>query len=111
MFSEKHKSAGVTWPLGFTAAGVRAGIKKSGNLDLAVIYSENEAAVAGVFTQNQVAAAPVHVSKKTVETGTAHASSVSKTLRKPLNSPPLNSTAARMTLSSPPPASSASTST
>ena len=73
MFSEKHKSAGVTYPLGFTAAGVRAGIKKSGNLDLAVIYSENEAAVAGVFTQNQVAAAPVHVSKKTVETGTAHA--------------------------------------
>lgn len=73
MFSEKHKSAGVAWPLGFTAAGVRAGIKKSGNLDVAVIYTEKEAAVAGVFTQNLVAAAPVRVSKVVVETGTAHA--------------------------------------
>lgn len=73
MFSEKHKSAGVTYPLGFTAAGVRAGIKKSGNLDVAVIYTEKEAAIAGVFTQNQVAAAPVHVSKIVVGTGTAHA--------------------------------------
>ena len=73
MFSEKHKSAGVAYPQGFKAAGVRAGIKKSGNLDVAVIYTEKEAAVAGVFTQNQVAAAPVQVSKIVVETGTAHA--------------------------------------
>ena len=73
MFSEKHKKAGVTYPQGFKAAGVRAGIKKSGNLDVALIYSEKEAAVAGVFTQNQVAAAPVRVSKIVVETGTAHA--------------------------------------
>lgn len=73
MFSEKHKSAGVTYPLGFTAAGIRAGIKKSGNLDVAVIYTEKEAAVAGVFTQNLVAAAPVNVSKVVVGTGTAHA--------------------------------------
>ncbi len=73
MFSEKHKSAGVAYPQGFKAAGVRAGIKKSGNLDVAVIYTEKEAAIAGVFTQNQIAAAPVRVSKVVVETGTAHA--------------------------------------
>ena len=73
MFSEEHKAAGVTYPQGFTAAGVRAGIKKSGNLDVAVIYTEKEAAVAGVFTQNQVAAAPIRVSKIVVDTGTAHA--------------------------------------
>ena len=73
MFSEEHKTAGVTYPLGFTAAGVRAGIKKSGNLDVAVIYTEKEAAVAGVFTKNQVAAAPIRVSKIVVNTGTAHA--------------------------------------
>lgn len=73
MFSEKHKQAGVAYPLGFKAAGVRAGIKKSGNLDVALIYTEKEAAVAGVFTQNQVAAAPVRVSKIVVETGAAHA--------------------------------------
>ena len=73
MFSDKHKTAGVTYPQGFKAAGVRAGIKKSGNLDVALIYTEKEAAVAGVFTQNQVAAAPVRVSKIVVDTGTAHA--------------------------------------
>ena len=73
MFSEKMRQAGVTYPQGFKAAGVRAGIKKSGNLDVAVVYTEKEAAVAGVFTQNAVAAAPVFASKKVVATGTAHA--------------------------------------
>lgn len=73
MFSEENAKAGVTFPKGFKAAGVRAGIKKSGNLDVAVIYTEKEAAVAGTFTQNAVAAAPVVVSKATVKTGTAHA--------------------------------------
>ena len=73
MFSEEHKLAGVAYPQGFKAAGVRAGIKKNGNLDVAVIYSEKEAAVAGVFTQNQVAAAPVRVSKIVVGTGKAQA--------------------------------------
>lgn len=73
MFSEKHKAAGVTYPQGFTAAGVRAGIKKNGNLDVALIYTEKQAAVAGVFTKNLVAAAPVHLSKIVVGTGTAHA--------------------------------------
>lgn len=73
MFSEKNARAGVAYPQGFTAAGVRAGIKKSGNLDVAVIYTEKEAAVAGVFTQNAVAAAPVYVSKDTVKHGIAHA--------------------------------------
>ena len=73
MFSEKNAKAGVAFPRGFKAAGVKAGIKKSGNLDVAVIYTEREAAVAGVFTQNAVAAAPVYVSKDTVRTGTAHA--------------------------------------
>ena len=73
MFSENHKIAGVAYPQGFKAAGVRAGIKKNGNLDVAVIYTEREAAVAGVFTKNLVAAAPVYVSKEVVATGTAHA--------------------------------------
>ena len=73
MFSEQHAKAGVTFPQGFKAAGVKAGIKKSGNLDVAVIYTEKEAAVAGTFTQNAVAAAPVFASKNVVKTGTAHA--------------------------------------
>ena len=73
MFSEEFIHAGVCYPQGFSAAGVRAGIKKSGNLDLALIHSEKLADVAGVFTTNQVAAAPVHVSKKVVAAGKAHA--------------------------------------
>ena len=73
MFSEANAKAGVTFPKGFQAAGVKAGIKKSGNLDVAVIYTEKQAAVAGTFTKNAVAAAPVHVSKEVVATHTAHA--------------------------------------
>ncbi|MGN0941329.1 MAG: bifunctional glutamate N-acetyltransferase/amino-acid acetyltransferase ArgJ [Selenomonadaceae bacterium] len=73
MFREENAKKGVTFPKGFKAAGVKAGIKKSGNLDLAVIYTEKEAAVAGTFTQNQVAAAPVYVSKEVVVGGKAHA--------------------------------------
>lgn len=73
MFSEKNANAGVTFPKGFKAAGVKAGIKKSGNLDVAMIYTEQEAAVAGVFTKNAVAAAPVIVSREAVKGGKAHA--------------------------------------
>ena len=73
MTNEQNAKAGVTFPQGFKAAGVKAGIKKSGNLDVAVIYTEKEAAVAGTFTQNAVAAAPVFASKAVVKTGTAHA--------------------------------------
>lgn len=69
----KKDTQGVTFVKGFTAAGVKAGIKKSGNLDVAVIYTKTKAAVAGTFTQNKVAAAPVYVSKEVVATGTAHA--------------------------------------
>lgn len=69
----KKDTQGVTFAKGFTAAGVKAGIKKSGNLDVAVIYTKTQAVVAGTFTQNKVSAAPVYVSKEVVATGTAHA--------------------------------------
>lgn len=69
----KKDTQGVTFAKGFTAAGVKAGIKKSGNLDVAVIYTKTQAVVAGTFTQNKVAAAPVYVSKEVVAIGTAHA--------------------------------------
>ena len=73
MFSDEALKKGVTFPKGFTAAGIKAGIKKSGNLDLALIYSDLPAAVAGTFTKNQVAAAPVHVSKRVIQSGKARA--------------------------------------
>ncbi len=54
---------GITSPQGYLAAGVSAGIKKKG-LDLAVIFSSQPASAAGVFTLNQVQAAPVLLSKE-----------------------------------------------
>jgi glutamate N-acetyltransferase/amino-acid N-acetyltransferase len=50
----------VTGPKGFRAAGVAAGIKDSGALDLALIVNDGpEQAAAGVFTRNVIKAAPV----------------------------------------------------
>lgn len=60
---------GVTAPKGFLACGLRAGIKAGKtNRDMAMLYSEKPAAVAGTFTLNAVKAAPVQWDKKLVET-------------------------------------------
>jgi len=54
------RTQGVTAPSGFRAAGIAAGIKASGRLDLALVFNEGpDHAAAGVFTRNQVKAAPV----------------------------------------------------
>ncbi len=50
-------------PKGFEASGVSAGIKQSGDLDLALIFSNEAASGAAVFTRNAFAAAPVIYSK------------------------------------------------
>ena len=44
---------------GFKAAGIASGLKKNGEKDLGLIYSEVRAKVAGVFTRNKVKAAPL----------------------------------------------------
>ncbi|HEX2263142.1 MAG TPA: bifunctional glutamate N-acetyltransferase/amino-acid acetyltransferase ArgJ [Pseudonocardiaceae bacterium] len=50
----------VTAAKGFRAAGVAAGIKISGGLDLALVVNDGPSrAAAGMFTRNQVKAAPV----------------------------------------------------
>ncbi len=46
-------------PSGFRAAGVKAGIKPSGTLDLAALVADRNCAAAGMFTTNRVCAAPV----------------------------------------------------
>ena len=56
------ENGGVTTPKGFLASGIRAGIKKSGNPDLALLYSETPAVAAGVFTTNVFKASPVKLS-------------------------------------------------
>ena len=54
------ESSDLKLPIGFRAAAVKAGIKPSGGLDLAVLVSDQECSAAGTFTTNRVAAAPVH---------------------------------------------------
>ena len=46
-------------PLGFSANAVKAGIKPSGGLDLAVLVADHPCTAAGTFTTNRVCAAPV----------------------------------------------------
>ncbi|MBW2470341.1 MAG: bifunctional glutamate N-acetyltransferase/amino-acid acetyltransferase ArgJ [Deltaproteobacteria bacterium] len=58
---------------GFKFAGVAAGLKKNGQKDLALIYSETIANVAGVFTRNQVKAAPVILDMQRIVSGTCQA--------------------------------------
>lgn len=58
---------------GFKAAGVAAGIKKSGDKDLGLIYSVAPAAVAAVFTKNKVQAAPVLLDKQRAASGKCQA--------------------------------------
>ncbi len=54
------REQGVTAPAGFRAAGIAAGIKASGAPDLALVFNEGpDYSAAGVFTSNQVKAAPV----------------------------------------------------
>jgi glutamate N-acetyltransferase / amino-acid N-acetyltransferase len=51
-------------PVGFKANGVACGLKKSGKLDLALLYSEFPAIASAKFTTNSIIAAPLIVSKK-----------------------------------------------
>jgi glutamate N-acetyltransferase/amino-acid N-acetyltransferase len=55
---------GVATPRGFRAAGISAGIKASGNPDLALLVADEPAQIAAVFTTNKVLAAPVLVSQE-----------------------------------------------
>jgi glutamate N-acetyltransferase / amino-acid N-acetyltransferase len=55
-------TGGVTAPCGFQAGGLYAGIRKA-KKDLAIVYSETPATVAGVFTLNKTQAACILVDK------------------------------------------------
>lgn len=68
----KKETAGVTYPEGFVAAGVRCGLKIAGE-DLALLVCDSAANVAGVFTANRVQAACVRYSRRVVRSGAARA--------------------------------------
>ncbi len=55
--------AGQNIPKGFRFAALAGGIKQSGKPDLALIVSDAPASGAGVFTRNQVVAAPVRLTR------------------------------------------------
>jgi glutamate N-acetyltransferase / amino-acid N-acetyltransferase len=64
------RTQGVTAPAGFRATGIAAGIKASGALDLALVFNEGpDYGAAGVFTRNQVKAAPVLWTQQVLSAG------------------------------------------
>ena len=64
----------VTRAAGFRASGIAAGIKKSGDLDLALVVNDGPLqAAAGVFTRNRVSAAPVQWSRQVLKEGNLRA--------------------------------------
>jgi glutamate N-acetyltransferase/amino-acid N-acetyltransferase len=52
-------AATLAIPRGFRASGIKAGLKASGSLDMAVLTADQPCAAAGTFTTNRVCAAPV----------------------------------------------------
>jgi glutamate N-acetyltransferase/amino-acid N-acetyltransferase len=82
MQSFKEISGSIVAPKGYKASGVFCDIKRLGTgkgtqkgkkRDLALMVSETPATVAGMFTTNQVCAAPVKVCVERVKRGTAQA--------------------------------------
>ena len=64
----------VTAAQGFRAAGVTAGLKPSGNPDLALVVNDGpSASAAAVFTSNRCKANPVLWSEQAIKTGAARA--------------------------------------
>ena len=70
----KFIDGGVCAPQGFTANGMRVGIKASRKInDFALIYSEVPCTAAGVFTQNRVKSESVKITQKHIADGRAQA--------------------------------------
>lgn len=63
-------TTGITEPKGFLASATTAGIKPSGNPDMALVVNQGpEFTAAAVFTRNRVFAAPVKISRVNVANG------------------------------------------
>ena len=70
----QHIDGGVCAARGFTAGGIRCGIRKSRTKrDLSMIYSEVPAAAAAVYTTNLVKGAPLYVTRRHLADGRAQA--------------------------------------
>jgi glutamate N-acetyltransferase/amino-acid N-acetyltransferase len=62
-------TTGVTYPKGFRAAGVAAGMKPSGKLDLAMLVGDEGTTAAGLCTTNRIVAAPVTLTRQHLAAG------------------------------------------
>ncbi len=67
------KEKAIIQPKGFLFSTAEAAIKKPGRKDLALIYSEKDAVVSGMFTINKIKAAPVKLDMKRIKTGKGQA--------------------------------------
>lgn len=77
---EKSVKGGVCAAKGFKASGMHTGLGKNKDKnDVGVIYCEKECSVAAVYTQNKVKGAPILVTKRHIENGTAQAVIVNST--------------------------------
>jgi glutamate N-acetyltransferase / amino-acid N-acetyltransferase len=75
MSTLKRVKGGVCAARGFSASATYCGIKSldQGHADLALVYSQRNSVAAGVFTTNQVKAAPVKLSMKHIRSRSARA--------------------------------------
>lgn len=66
-----YEKGGITAPTGFLASGISAGIKKNGNPDISLIFSEKPSAAAGIFTLNKVRGHSLDLCEKNLVDGKA----------------------------------------
>ncbi|MFZ9621555.1 MAG: bifunctional glutamate N-acetyltransferase/amino-acid acetyltransferase ArgJ [Prochlorococcaceae cyanobacterium] len=69
-------AGGITAPAGFKAAGITAGLKASGNPDLALLLAPEGAVCAGTFTTSLVRAACVDLCAQRLRSSGGHARAV-----------------------------------
>ncbi len=74
--NKMHYDRSICFPQGFAASAVSAGIKSNGLNDLGLVYAENGAVVASVFTLNRFQAAPVLVSRKNISSSHGKVSAI-----------------------------------
>lgn len=70
------KNNTITAPKGFLASGLASGVKRSGKLDLGMIFCPDGAKAAAVFTTNKIFSSAVTVCKKHVKSAKVYAAIV-----------------------------------
>lgn len=63
----------MTLPQGFCCASAATGLKPDGALDMALLYSQRPCAAAGVYTRNQIVAAPLQLTRQHLAAGECRA--------------------------------------